>query len=98
MTTIEIEFASLEEARASGPEALLSQCVRDGLRPLGQAQFCGRDDKGIASLLVAEPPVFVVNISGFTSDPEKIKAGLAAEIDRMKNKPAASADEVENKP
>lgn len=55
---IEIEFDSLAEARAMGPQAVLDRCVRDGLRLLESPTYCERNGRGVLSVEVAEGGVF----------------------------------------
>ncbi len=52
---IEMEFASLEEARTQGPAQLVERCAFEGLRLLEAPTFCERDGLGILSVAVAEP-------------------------------------------
>lgn len=53
---IEIEFDSLAEARAKGPQAILDRCIRDGLRLLESPTYCEREGRGVLSAEVAAPP------------------------------------------
>lgn len=57
---IEIEFDSLDEARALGPELLVERCVRDGLRILSQPTYCERDERGVLSAEVADSTVSAI--------------------------------------
>lgn len=84
---IEIEFDSLAEARAMGPQAILDRCVRDGLRLLESPTYCERDGRGVLSVEAAELPSIVVNVSTLVSD-DSIAAAVVRALEH--NQPAAS--------
>lgn len=52
---IEIEFASLEEARAMGPALLVERCAFEGLRLLEAPSYCEREGLGVLSVAIARP-------------------------------------------
>lgn len=90
---IEIEFASLAEAYANGPQAIIDRCVSDKLRLLSSPTYCEREGRGVLSAEVA-PSVVALVMSSLVPDDsiaDAIKRGL-----EHHDSPAASvADQPE---
>lgn len=75
---IEIEFASLAEAYASGPQAIIDRCVSDKLRLLSSPTYCEREGRGVLSAEVAEGGVFDVAAHAIASRDADVELGLVS--------------------